>query len=140
MQDGMPFPLGLQPRDGQAVEEFAFPLEVGMQRGNQQAFPEAARTGQEVITAGRSKTIDELRLVHIQIAVVADFLEVLDADGQILKYHIPYVLFCLIAEVQPVLCKYSGYLRNCDTSDRQKTCRHALPHSRIYFARFHPKV
>ncbi len=81
MEDRVFFPVLFQFLHGQSLEQLLFPLEVGLQRGQQQAFPEASGAAEEVILSGSNQLIDQGCLVNIEIAVLANFLEVLYADG-----------------------------------------------------------
>ena len=80
MEDRVFFPVLFQFLHGQSLEQLLFPLEVGLQRGQQQAFPEASGAAEEVILSGSNQLIDQGCLVNIEIAVLANFLEVLYAD------------------------------------------------------------
>ena len=87
MQDGTYCPVFLQSGYGQSFKQFSLALEIGFQSRNQQAFPETARRTEEVITAGLYHFVDQGRLVNIEIAFLAEFLEILDTDGIYLITH-----------------------------------------------------
>ena len=72
-------PLFLQLLHGQSLEQLLFPLEIGLQRGQQQAFPEASGAAEEVILSGSNQLIDQGCLINLEIAVLADLLEVMYA-------------------------------------------------------------
>ena len=81
-------PVFFQFRDGEAAEQFLPAFEIGMEGGEQQAFAEAAGTAEEIVIACVCQPVNQCCFVYIQVSVVSDFLEVLDADGVFPDFHI----------------------------------------------------
>ena len=80
MQHGPRRPLRLQAGDGQAFEQLALALEVGLQGGDEQRLAEPTRAAQEVVAARGHHPVHQRRLVHIDISVHAQTLETLYAN------------------------------------------------------------
>ena len=66
---------------GEPFEEFALALEVGFNRGYQQALAETAGTAQEVISPGLHQAVDNLSLINVEIPVLPKAFKVLYTDG-----------------------------------------------------------
>ena len=65
-------PLRLQPFHRQSLEQIPLSLEIAFQGGDQQAFPKAARTAQNVY-------LDQRRLVDINVTILYQLVETLDS-------------------------------------------------------------
>ena len=80
MQHRIVCPILFQLFDGQALEQSLFPLEVGFHGRNQEALAEAARAAQEVIFASGGESVNQIGLIHIKEASLADAFKVLDSN------------------------------------------------------------
>ncbi len=73
-------PFLFQPFHRQPFEQFLTSLEVAAQRTGQQGFSKTAGTAQELIfRGGMGHSVDQFRLVYIQVIPLPDFREGLDA-------------------------------------------------------------
>ena len=79
MQDRILRPFVLQPFHGQSSEKLFLTLEISFQGRNQQTFPEPAGTAQEIIFATLHQSVDQGRLVHIDVIPLTEFLKALYA-------------------------------------------------------------
>ena len=77
MQDRIPFPFLLQTFHCQTFEQFLLPLEVCLQRADQQALSESPRTAEEIVPAGPCQLENFCCLVYIKVPVSAETLEIL---------------------------------------------------------------
>ena len=80
MQHRIVCPVFFQFLDGQAFEQFFFPMEIGFHGRDQEAFSETAGTAQEIIFAGGGESVNQIGLVHIKIVALADVFKVLDSN------------------------------------------------------------
>ena len=79
MKHGVLRPLPFQTLHRKPREQLLPPLEVGLQRGDQQALAETPRTAQKIILPRAQQFIDQSGLVHIRVAALADFGKTLDS-------------------------------------------------------------
>ena len=93
VQYGVRYPILFQLFHGQSVEQLLLSLEVGFQRGDEQALAKTARTTQKIITASLHHFMHQGRLINVEITVLTNFLEILDADGKNLIAHILLLLY-----------------------------------------------
>ena len=95
-------PLPLQSLNGQSFEQLLASLEIGLQRGDQQRLAEAAGAAQEyILRRSMSQLIDKVGLIHIQVILLSQFREGLDAHRatlQLLSFHNRSDLFCYRCE------------------------------------------
>ena len=56
-------------------EELALPLEEAFERGEEKTLPEATRASEEVIPRAIYNGLHILCLIHIEIIILADYLE-----------------------------------------------------------------
>ena len=89
MQDGIFLPVLLQLFDGQPLEKLALAAEVGLHRRDKQALTEPAGTTQEVVSSRRRELIYQCCFIYVDVAVVAQALEVLYANR---IYHNNYFM------------------------------------------------
>jgi len=67
--------------EGEPLEQLPLTLEVIFQRGDEQRLAEPAWATEEINRSVRCQIMDERGLVHIDITVLSDLLEVLYSDG-----------------------------------------------------------
>lgn len=77
MKYGIFRPLFFQGVNSKTLEQFFLSLEVGLQRGNQQALAKTARTAQKINSSFRHKIVKLFCLVHIDISVFSYLFETL---------------------------------------------------------------
>ena len=70
-------PLLFQLFHGQTLKQFLFPLEICLQSGYEQALAESSPTAEELIPTPGHQFVDKLRLVYVEISVLAEALEIL---------------------------------------------------------------
>ena len=81
------FPILLQLLHGQSFEQLLLALEIRFQRGDQQAFAEAAGTTQEIILAPRGQLMYQVGLVDIEEIVCPDLFKALYAYREFLAHN-----------------------------------------------------
>ena len=72
-------PVFFQFFHGKPFEQFFLALEIGFDRGYEQAFSEAAGTAQEIVAAGFDNPVDKFGFIDIEITAGSKFFEVLYA-------------------------------------------------------------
>ncbi len=91
MQNRMHPPLLLQTLHREAPEKLLPPAEIRLHGRYQKALAEAPRTAQEVVLAGRSKTVNLRGLVNIDKPALADLFKILYSNrvqhGTVLLYR-----------------------------------------------------
>ena len=83
-------PVLLQPFHGQSPEQFPASQKIVLQRGDEQALAEAARTAQKVDFAFLHQPVYQVGLVHIHIAFVPYLLKRLHSYG-VLYLHFSFL-------------------------------------------------
>ena len=86
MQHEVLRPLLLQPLHGQPREELPPALEVGLQRGDQQALPEPPRAAQEVVPPLLHQLVNQRRLIHVDGPIRPQILKACLPDR--VRYHL----------------------------------------------------
>ena len=99
MQHRIVCPILFQLFDGQAFEQFFFPLEVGFHGRDQEAFSETAGAAQEIVFAGGGESVNQIGLVHIKEVSLADAFKILDSN-RIKHGGKSFVFGCLLAAVK----------------------------------------
>jgi hypothetical protein len=69
-------------RDPQSIEQLLFGFEQAFQRGNRQGFAKSAGAGQEIKHAAFNHLMDLARFIDVNVAILPDGFEGLDADGK----------------------------------------------------------
>ena len=77
MEDRMPLPLPFERGYSQPVEELLLPLEVCLERADEQALAEPSRTAEEIVPTCRDQPVHKGGLVHIEEPVPTQALEIL---------------------------------------------------------------
>ena len=95
MEHGVFEPVLLQFLYRQALEKLLLALEVVLQRGDQQALAETARTAQEINGARSHQLVYQIGLVHIDITVFPNLLKGLYPYW---KFHHGWV-YCAILQI-----------------------------------------
>ena len=70
-------PILFQLLDGKSFEKFFLSFEIGLEGGEQQALPEAARAAKETRYAGLCQTKYKCRLIYIHESFGTEFFEAL---------------------------------------------------------------
>ena len=88
MNDGMRLPVIRPVINGKSPEKLFSPLKEGLQGGNRQRLPEAARTGEKIHGVRRfNQSPDVFRFIDIQKAAVPQTFERINAGCQKLFLH-----------------------------------------------------
>ena len=107
MQYRMLYPILFQLFHSQSFKQFLFPLEISLQGRNEQTLSKTARTTQEVITSGLDHLIHQCRLINIEITVITNLFEILNAD------RINFIAHNLcFYKLTPVTCLAKIYIFN----------------------------
>ena len=106
-------PFGLQFLDGKPFEEIFLASEVRLQRRGQQTLSETARARKKVLFAFRNQLINQIRLIHIEVSLCAEFFEGLDADGQFAEcvhgFSITISVFCFYKSAHQAYPGFSSH-------------------------------
>ena len=86
-------PVFFQLFHGKPFEQFFLALEIGFDRGYEQAFPEASGTAQKIIATGFNNPVDKFGFIDIEITAGSKFFEVLYAYRINFIAHAYLVLF-----------------------------------------------
>ena len=80
MQHRISQPILFKFLNGQPIEKFLFPEEVGFESGDEQALSETSRAAQEIRLSHRYEAIDDFRFIYIYIIIPSYLFETLYAD------------------------------------------------------------
>ena len=80
MQHRISQPILFKFLNGQPIEKFLFPEEVGFESGDEQALSETSRAAQEIRLSHRDEIVDDFCFVYIYIIILPYLFETLYAD------------------------------------------------------------